>query len=101
MTFSLEELTAKVDRLLSQKFYAVPGIDCTDCLDHKCVYNKRKRVSRRNKNNVITVPDTEFADDLSSFFKNLSYVSERVAKMVVEELTSSSNSNLECLSLPT
>lgn len=101
VTFSLEELTAKVDRLLSQKFYAVPGIDCTDCLDHKCVYNKRKRVSRRNKNNVITVPDTEFADDLSSFFKNLSYVSERVAKMVVEELTSSSNSNLECLSLPT
>ncbi len=96
VTFSLEELTAKVDRLLSQKFYAVPGMDCTDCLDSKCIYN-RKRVGRRNK--IITLPDTEFADDLSSFFKNLSYVAERTAIMVVEELSFTSNRDLECLSV--
>ena len=98
VTFSLEELTAKVDRLLSQKFYVVSGIDCTDCLDSKCPYTRRKRVGRRNQK-VITLPDTEFADDLSSFFKNLSYVAERTAIMVVEELSFASNCDLECLSM--
>lgn len=96
VTFSLEELTAKVDRLLSQNFYFVPGVDCTDCADSKCVYNRRK--SRKN-NNIITPLDTEFSDDLSSFFRNISYIAERVAKMVIEELNCTENRDLESPSI--
>ena len=84
-TFILQEFIAKVERLLSQKCYVVPGIDCNGCLDAKCVYNKNEGKARRNKK-IITVPDTEFSDDISSFFKNLSYVAERTGMIVVEEL---------------
>jgi hypothetical protein len=84
MTFSLNELSSKIDRLLSQKFYAVPGIDCEDCPNIKCVYWQRR--NRKTKTNVVTLPDTGFGQDLTLFFQNLSYVAERTAIMVVEEL---------------
>jgi len=34
------------------------------------------------------MPDSEFAEDLKSFFLNLSYVAEKTASLVVEELES-------------
>jgi len=36
--------------------------------------------------NIVTMPDSEFERDLNSFFQNLSYVAERTASLVVEEM---------------
>jgi hypothetical protein len=85
VTFSLEELNAKVDRLLSNKLFVVPGMACTDCLDNNCIYWRRRKNGRKSMN-LVTLPDIEFEEDITSFFQNLSYVAERTAIMVVEEL---------------
>jgi len=81
--FSLRELNAKADRLLSGKFYTIPGTSCLSCPDNNCHYNRSKN---RKSMNIVTMRDSEFAEDLKSFFQNLSYVSERTASLVVEEL---------------
>jgi hypothetical protein len=82
--FSLNELSSKIDRLLSQKCYAISGIECRDCPNIKCAYWQWQ--SRKKKTNVVALPDTEFGQDLTLFFQNLSYVAERTAIMVIEEL---------------
>lgn len=84
VTFSLEELCSKVDRLFSQKYYAIRGIDCGNCPNNKCAYGPAR--SQKRKSSVVTLPDMEFGEDLTLFFQNLSYVAERTAMMVVEEL---------------
>lgn len=81
--FSLRELNAKVDRLISGEIYTIPGIACRTCADRSCLYNRNKG---KEPVNVVTMPDSEFAEDLNSFFKNLSYVAERTANLVIEEL---------------
>jgi hypothetical protein len=84
VSFSLEELCSKVDRLLSKRNYAVPGVDCADCPNNECFYWAERSEKRRS--NFVTLPDIEFGEDLKLFFRNLSYVAERTAIMVVEEL---------------
>jgi hypothetical protein len=84
VSFSLEELCSKVDRLLSQKSYAVPGVDCTGCPNSECAYGAERR--RNGRSNFVTLSDIEFGEDLKLFYRNLSYVAERTAIMVVEEL---------------
>jgi hypothetical protein len=81
--FSLRELNAKIDRLLSGKFYTIPGSACVTCLDSSCTYNRSKS---RKPMSMVTMSDTEFTEDLTSFFQNLSYVAERTASLVIEEL---------------
>jgi len=96
--FSLRELNAKAERLLSSKFYTIPGTTCTACHDNSCPHNRSKS---RNPVNVLTMPDSEFAEDLKSFFLNLSYVAEKTANLVVEELESvmpSQNNGVHSLS---
>jgi len=83
INFSLKELNAKVDRLTADNIYTIPGTACMSCIDHSCPNNRgdcKKRVS------VVTMPDSEFGDDITSFFQNLSYVAEKTASMVIEEL---------------
>jgi hypothetical protein len=84
VTFSLNELVAKIDRLISQKHYALPGTDCVDCPNIKCAYWQDR--NRRRKTNFVALSDMEFGQDLTLFFQNLSYAAERTALMVVEEL---------------
>jgi hypothetical protein len=83
--FSLGELNAKADRLLSDKFYTVPGTACSNCLDSNCTYWHGRNNTRKPRN-IVTLSDSDFTEDLASFFQNLSYVAERTASMVVEEL---------------
>jgi hypothetical protein len=82
VSFSLEELCSKIDRLLSKRNYAVPGVDCADCTNNKCAY----WAERSERSNFVTLPDIEFGGDLKMFYRNLSYVAERTAIMVIEEL---------------
>jgi len=84
VSFSLEELSSKVDRLLSQKGYTVPGTDCADCPNIECPHWVER--SRKRRTNVVTLPDIEFREDLTLFYRNLSYVAERTALLVIEEL---------------
>jgi len=81
--FSLRQLNAKADRLLSGKLYTIPGTSCLSCPDSNCHYNRSKN---RKSMNIVTMPDSEFERDLNSFFQNLSYVAERTASLVVEEM---------------
>jgi len=85
VTFSLNELSSKIDRLLSQKCYALPGTDCIDCPNNECAH-WRGRNSKRKTGNIVTLADIEFGQDITLFFQNLSYVAEKTAIMVVEEL---------------
>lgn len=83
ITFSLKELNAKADRLLSGKLYTVLGRGCFVCLNDDCPFNRRKN---KKSISVMTMSDDEFAEDLNSFFQNLSYVAEKTANLVIEEL---------------
>jgi len=79
--FSLRGLEAKAERLLSGRIYTVPGFDCWSCTCFECPYNKG-----RLQNSLKRLSDEEFEEDLMLFFKNLPYVAEKVAKLVIEEL---------------
>ncbi len=81
--FSLRELNAKTERLLSGKFYTIPGTTCTACLESSCPHNRTKG---RAPVGMVTIPDNEFEEDLKAFFLNLGYVAEKAASFVVEEL---------------
>jgi hypothetical protein len=85
VAFSLNELSFKIDRLLAQKCHTLPGTDCLDCPNNECTH-WRERSSERKTGNIVTLADAEFGQDLTLFFQNLSYVAERTALMVVEEL---------------
>lgn len=95
--FSLRELNAKADRILSGKFYTVPRTACTICYDTSCPHN---RIKRKQPRNIVTMSDGEFADDLELFFKNLGYVAERTADLVIEELKGVIPSHSPCASAP-
>ena len=79
--FSLKELHAKADRLLSGKFYAIPRATCTVCSDSDCPHNRT-----RESTGIVTFPDVKFLEDLNLFFQNLSYAAERTASLIIEEL---------------
>jgi len=79
--FSLKELHAKADRLLSGKFYAIPRATCTVCSDSDCPHNRS-----RESTGIVTFPDGKFLEDLNLFFQNLSYAAERTASLIIEEL---------------
>jgi len=81
--FSLRELNAKADRLLSGKVYVMPGTSCLSCHDSNCQYNRNRNGSWKG---IVCMSDSEFERDLNSFFQNLSYVAERTASLVVEEM---------------
>ena len=79
--FSLKELEAKAERLLSGRIYTVPGFDCWSCTCFECPYNKGRFL-----NCLKRLSDEEFEADLMLFFRNLPYVAEKVARLVIEEL---------------
>jgi len=79
--FSLKELHAKADRLLSGKFYAIPRASCAVCSDSDCPHNRRRKSA-----GMVTFPDGRFLEDLNLFFQNLSYAAERTASLIIEEL---------------
>lgn len=83
VTFTLKEITAKADRILSCNFYTIPGTACYTCPDRDCPHN---RYTCRGHSGLVTIPDEDFGEDLVSFFRNLSYVSEKTANIVIEEL---------------
>jgi hypothetical protein len=83
--FSLGELNAKADRVLAGKFYTIPGTACANCLDSSCNCRLRRNKTRK-PTSLVTLSENDFAEDLTSFFQNLSYVAEKTASMVVEEL---------------
>jgi hypothetical protein len=76
--FTLKEIAAKADRILSCNLYTVPGRSCFTCLDRHCEHNRY--MGKRSLD--------------SSFFRNLSYVSEKTANIIVEELRRSPNQKL-------
>jgi len=78
--FSLKGLIAKADRILSGELYTIPGTDCIACPDSECSHNHSLA---RTSTPLITMPDDEFEDDLELFFRNLSYVSVKAARLVV------------------
>jgi hypothetical protein len=84
--FSLRALNAKLNRLASDKFFTIPGMACMSCTDYSCAYNKNKE--RKKFVSIITMADSEFTEDLNSFFKNICYVAKRVASLVIDELRS-------------
>jgi hypothetical protein len=92
VTFTLQELDSKLDRLLSNKLYAIPGKDCISCQDETCRHFQRRKKGREPPR-VMTFSDLEFGEDLKSFFGNLPYVASQTAVMVVEELQDFSNRN--------
>jgi hypothetical protein len=92
LAFYMEDLHTKINRLLQNKPYTIPGTTCTDCPDDSCVY-WRKRGKSKESTNIVTLPDTDFAQDLTTFFQNLSYVAEKTAILVVEELKIASTHN--------
>lgn len=79
--FSLKELHAKADRLLSGKLYAIPRATCAVCSDSDCPHNRSRKSAR-----MVTFPDSRFLEDLNLFFQNLSYAAERTASLIIEEL---------------
>jgi len=83
LLFMLRELHEKCDRILSSKFYTIPGNACFACPDDRCPHN-RYRDGRSE--GLVTMANDDFGEDLVSFFRNLSYVSEKTASTVVEEL---------------
>jgi hypothetical protein len=90
VNFTMQELDSKLDRLLSNKLYAIPGTDCTSCQDVTCRHFQRRKKGRAPPK-VLTFSDVEFGEDLKSFFENLPYVASQTALMVVEELQDISN----------
>ena len=81
--FSLKELNAKADRLLSHDLWEIPGKDCMSCSDFRCPHNSNTHCRTQN---MITMSDAEFNDDLNALFRNLSYVANRTVDLAIEEL---------------
>jgi hypothetical protein len=84
--FSLAELNAKVDRLISSKFYKIPGKECASCYDRYCEHNYRNRLWRAPC--VITMSDEDFNEDLNRFLQNLRSVAEKTVSLALGELES-------------
>lgn len=84
LLFMLRELHEKCDRILSGKFYTIPGNACFACLDGSCPYNRHHDGRSQG---LVAMSNDDFGEDLASFFRNLSYVSEKTASTVVEELS--------------
>ena len=87
--FSVEEMVAKASRLIDGKFFTIPGLYCSSCKDFECQYNKYRE---RKWTKIVTMSDEEFGEDIQSFFRNLPYVAEKTAKLVIEELKSQQKS---------
>lgn len=95
--FILKEITAKADRILSCNFYTVPGRGCFTCLDRHCRHN---RYMGKRPSGLVAMPDDDFGEDLSSFFHNLTYVSEKTVNMIIEELRHVSSQKQTTCKLP-
>jgi hypothetical protein len=91
--FIFKEIAAKADRILSCALYTVPGRGCFTCHDRRCRHNRY--VGKRSLG-LKAIQDEDFGEDLSSFFRNLSYVSERAANIIVEELRRVPSQKLAC-----
>ncbi len=82
--FSICSILEKAKRLKNDKAITVPGNYCGACPDQTCAYNKtRPSVSTSQ---LVKANDSEFAMDITSFFRNLPYVAERTATLVISEL---------------
>jgi hypothetical protein len=84
LLFMLRELHEKCDRILSGKLYTIRGNACFACTDDRCPHN---RGHDARSPGLVTLQNVDFGEDLASFFRNLSYVSEKTASTVVEELS--------------
>jgi hypothetical protein len=84
--FSQASMLAKASRLLEGQSYVVPGRYCRSCLDLACKFNTRGQDGNRM---MVSMSDTEFDLDLHVFMRNLPFVSERTAELVIDMLKES------------
>jgi len=83
--FSLTELNSKVERLISSRFYKIPGKECASCYDRYCEHNYGNRL--RKTPCMITMSDKGFNEDLNHFLRNLCNVAEKTVSLVLEEFS--------------
>lgn len=81
--FSLRELSAKAERLITGKFYKIPGKECNSCCEAHCPHNSKNRFCKTPS--LIKMSNEKFEEDLNLFFHNLSYVAERTVSLAMEE----------------
>ncbi len=86
LRMSIESVSAKADRLINSTGFTIPGAYCSSCPDTSCPYNKRSLTTRQK---TVCMTDGEFGRDIGSLLKNLPYVAERAALMVIRELNRS------------
>jgi hypothetical protein len=85
--FSLTELNAKANRLISGKLYKIPGKECSSCYDYYCEHNCRNKL--RKASHMVVMSDEDFNEDLKFFLQNLSSVAEKTVSLVLEEFSAS------------
>ena len=78
--FATELLDSRAHRLLENRPVLVPGPYCKGCPDVGCPYNQ---IEGGNHSRLVTMEESEFQNDLSSFYTNLPGVSHRVAAEVL------------------
>ncbi len=91
--FSTSTVLEKSLRLMNGSAYIVPGNYCSYCPDIDCQFNKSKQ--RTSNGMLVKMSDGDFGDDINSFFKNLPYVADKTASLVVQELKNDASNDDE------
>jgi hypothetical protein len=82
--FSIENITAKADRLLAgRQLFEVPGLQCEECMDLACRSNKHKRKSQT----LVQLDNDDFENDLNRLLGNLPQVAEKTVLLILQEFS--------------
>ncbi|MEM3637085.1 MAG: hypothetical protein QXE12_00120 [Conexivisphaerales archaeon] len=85
--YTVQDTLAKIERIASKQLYVVSGPSCLDCRDTSCPFH---RDSYKNSKSFVTMNNECFAEEMTSFFRNLPIVAEKTASLVTELLSGSS-----------
>lgn len=83
LNFAVAEDVQKAKRLLGGKYHTVPGKYCAACMDFACEHNKFRPPKEVR---MIQFSDTNAQEDLNLFLRNLAFVAEKAASLVIQEL---------------
>lgn len=81
--FAIKEEVQKARRLLEGTYHTVPGKYCGACMDFSCEHN---RFTPPKKVRMVQLSDANAQEDIALFFRNLPYVADKTANLVIKEL---------------
>ncbi len=80
---AMQDLTSKAQRILDDRQFLVPGLECSRCPLTNCVYNKSvKKIDRK----FVCMTHEDFNEDLTRFLQNLYPTIERAVEIILQEL---------------